>query len=99
MSQRRQFDAPLLKVHAVAGSLAPMRVQLVQADAAPPPARESGPTGAAAGITRVTTAAATGIARIAHQLHGAMSITAKYALHRCTRRLRAWRDAVASERG
>ncbi|MGW9131864.1 acyl-CoA dehydrogenase family protein [Streptomyces sp. NPDC055681] len=99
VSERQQFDAPLLKIPAVATNLALMRVQLVQADAALALARETGPTGTAAEITRIVTAlAATTVARTAHQLHGAMGITMEYPLHRYTRRLWAWRDAVAGER-
>ncbi|WP_206343111.1 acyl-CoA dehydrogenase family protein [Streptomyces mesophilus] len=95
VSEREQFGAPLLKIPAVAGNLARMRVQLVQADAALALAREGG----AVDIARITTAAAaTEIAQIAHQLHGAMGITEEYPLHRLTRRLWSWRDAVASER-
>ncbi|GLF93237.1 acyl-CoA dehydrogenase family protein [Streptomyces yaizuensis] len=98
--QRHQFGAPLIKIPAVAGNLARMRVHLVQADAALALAREAGPSGGAVDIARVTTAAAaTEIARIAHQLHGAMGITAEYPLHHLTRRLWSWRDAVESERG
>ena len=32
------------------------------------------------------------IARIAHQVHGAIGFTQEYALHDLTRRLFAWRD-------
>ncbi|MGW0935980.1 acyl-CoA dehydrogenase family protein [Streptomyces sp. NPDC002666] len=99
VSERRQFGAPLLKIPAVAGNLARMRVQLVQADAALALAREAAPLTGAGEIARITTAAAaTEIAQIAHQLHGAMGITQEYPLHRLTRRLWSWRDAVASER-
>lgn len=42
-------------------------------------------------------AAATYVARLAHQLHGAMGITAEYPLHRLTRRLWAWRDTETAE--
>ncbi|MFI5630259.1 acyl-CoA dehydrogenase family protein [Streptomyces sp. NPDC051664] len=99
VSEREQFGAPLLKIPAVAGNLARMRVQLVQADAALSLAREAAPLGVAIEIVRITTAAAaTEIAQIAHQLHGAMGITEEYPLHRLTRRLWSWRDAVASER-
>jgi acyl-CoA dehydrogenase len=41
--------------------------------------------------------AATEAARIAHQLHGAIGITAEYSLHHFTKRLWAWRDADTSE--
>ncbi|WP_329432180.1 MULTISPECIES: acyl-CoA dehydrogenase family protein [unclassified Streptomyces] len=99
VSEREQFGAPLLKIPAVSGNLARMRVQLVQAEAALALAREAEPLSGAVGIARITTAAAaTEIAQIAHQLHGAMGITEEYPLHRLTRRLWSWRDAVASER-
>lgn len=99
VSGREQFGAPLLRIPAVAGNLARMRVQLVQADAALSLAREARALGGAAEVVRITTAAAaTEIAQIAHQMHGAMGITEEYPLHRLTRRLWSWRDAVASER-
>ncbi|MFG2522050.1 acyl-CoA dehydrogenase family protein [Streptomyces sp. NPDC048527] len=99
VSEREQFGAPLLKIPAVSGNLARMRVQLVQADAALALASEAAPLSGAVEIARITTAAAaTEIAQIAHQLHGAMGITDEYPLHRLTRRLWSWRDAVAPER-
>ena len=99
VSERRQFDAPLLKIPAVAGNMALMRVHLVQADAALALARAAEPLSGGVETARITTAAAaTEIARIAHQLHGAMGITEEYPLHHLTRRLWSWRDAVASER-
>ncbi|MER6912725.1 acyl-CoA dehydrogenase family protein [Streptomyces sp. NPDC000594] len=98
--EREQFGAPLVRIPEVAAHLARMRVQLVQAEAALALARDGAPLGGGVDIARITTAAAaTGIARIAHQLHGALGITAEYPLHRLTRRLWSWRDAVASERG
>lgn len=99
VSERRQFDAPLLRLPAVASGLALMKVQLLQVDAALASAAVSGGGSAAVAVARLTTArAATEIARLAHQLHGAMGITQEYPLHHFTRRLWAWRDAVASER-
>jgi acyl-CoA dehydrogenase len=106
VSQRQQFGAPLLKIPAVANGLALMRVNLVQADAALAQAREAADgaadperAAAAVAVARITTAAvATEVARLAHQLHGAIGLTREYPLHRYTRRLWAWRDAVASER-
>jgi acyl-CoA dehydrogenase len=104
--QRQQFGAPLVKIPAVASSLALMRVNLMQADAALAQAREAAEgaaeperAAAAVAVARITTAAvATEVARLAHQLHGAIGITREYPLHRYTRRLWAWRDAVASAR-
>ena len=60
----------------------------------------SAPTVArAASVARIVTAqAATEIARLAHQLHGAIGITAEYGLGRYTTRLLAWRDTVTTER-
>jgi acyl-CoA dehydrogenase len=47
---------------------------------------------------RITAAtAATDVARLAHQLHGATGITREYPLHRLTRRLRAWPDTETAE--
>ncbi|MGK5532035.1 acyl-CoA dehydrogenase family protein [Streptomyces sp. URMC 129] len=105
VSERHQFGAPLLRIPAVAGGLALMRVHLLQAEAALAHAREEADdttspdrAAAAVAVARITTAAAaTEVARLAHQLHGAMGITREYPLHRYTRRLWAWRDAVAGE--
>ncbi|NEC88676.1 acyl-CoA dehydrogenase family protein [Streptomyces sp. SID12501] len=56
-------------------------------------------TSAAVAVARITTAqAATEVAPPAHQLQGARGITQEYPLHHVTRRLWAWRDAVAGER-
>ena len=103
---REQFGQPLVKIPAVAGSLAMMRVHTLQVRAAlaravecwqapaPVPARCAN----AAAVARITAAtAATDVARLAHQLHGAMGITREYPLHRLTRRLWAWRDAETAE--
>jgi len=53
---------------------------------------------AAAAAAKVRAGEAAGLgARIAHQLHGAIGITAEHALHLSTRRLRLWRDEHGSE--
>ncbi|MFJ9174562.1 acyl-CoA dehydrogenase family protein [Streptomyces sp. NPDC102360] len=102
VTQREQFGAPLLKIPAVAAHLATMRVHLLQAEAALNHARDTyrADTGvpndrltAAAATVRITAATtATEVARRAHQLHGALGVTAEYPLHRYTRRLWSWRD-------
>ncbi|MEE4496230.1 acyl-CoA dehydrogenase [Streptomyces sp. BE230] len=102
VAQREQFGAPLLSLPAVATGLARMRVSLAQAETALDLAREAVGSGtevaASVAVARITTAAtATEIARLSHQLHGAMGITREYPLHGLTRRLWAWRDAVATE--
>ncbi|WP_067671384.1 acyl-CoA dehydrogenase family protein [Nocardia miyunensis] len=102
---REQFGAPLVKIPSVAAGLATIRTQLLQADATVDRAVELSSSGAqdnsvlaAAAVARIVCAtSATETARIAHQLHGAMGITAEYPLHRLTTKLWAWRDAVQSE--
>ena len=102
--QREPFGQPLVRVPAVASSLAIMRVHLLQAQAALARAVDCWQTPAAArcahapAVARVTAATtATEVARLAHQLHGAMGISQEYPLHRLTRRLWAWRDAETPE--
>ena len=38
------------------------------------------------------------VTRIAHQVHGAIGFSREYALHRFTRRIRAWRDECGNEK-
>lgn len=90
--ERRQFGGPLLDIPAVATAMATMKVQLVQADAAVTRACAVQDADAGRVAVVVTDGAATEIARIAHQLHGAMGVTAEYPLHQVTRRIWAWRD-------
>lgn len=103
--EREQFGAPLIRIPAVAANLATIKAELIQTEAALDRARaavagelDSQRTTAAVGAARVVAArAATTTARLSHQLHGAMGITAEYPLHRHTTRLWAWRDEESSE--
>lgn len=53
---------------------------------------------AAAATAKLRAGEAAGLAvRIAHQLHGAIGVTAEHALHRSTLRLLAWRDQHGTE--
>jgi acyl-CoA dehydrogenase len=53
---------------------------------------------AAAAAAKVRAGEAAGLGtRIAHQLHGAIGVTAEHTLHLYTRRLRRWRDEHGSE--
>jgi acyl-CoA dehydrogenase len=109
VSTREQFGAPLVRIPAVASNLAIMKAAAIQCDAALARAvawagAEAGTGGAAeAGLAAVASAriiagrAATQAARIGHQLHGAIGVTAEYSLHHFTKRLWAWRDADTSE--
>lgn len=99
---REQFGKPLLAIPAVASALATMRVQLVQAETALELARERADDAAAAlpaaAAARVVCGdAGSEIATAAHQLHGAMGITAEYPLHRLTRAVWAGHDADLPE--
>ena len=103
---REQFGRPLVAIPAVASSLATMRVHVLQTQAGLAravecwdiPAADPERCANAAAVARITAAAAaTDVARLAHQLHGAMGITQEYPLHRLTRRLWAWRDTETAE--
>jgi len=53
---------------------------------------------AAAATAKLRAGEAAGLAaRIGHQLHGAIGVTAEHALHRSTLRLHAWRDEHSTE--
>jgi alkylation response protein AidB-like acyl-CoA dehydrogenase len=111
VTTREQFGKPLVRIPAVATGLATIKSTLLQTGAALDRAREiihadpdgdpldgAGRTLAAVAVARVIAGrGATDTARIAHQLHGAMGITAEYGLHPLTRRLWAWRDAETAE--
>lgn len=98
---REQFGRPLVRIPAVATDLARIRVELLQAETALDAARAASGSAqafrAAVAARVVAAAAATEIARLAHQLHGALGITLEYPLHRLTRTLWALRDADAGE--
>ncbi len=107
VTHREQFGAPLIKFPAVATALARMAVAIGNAEAGldralavcdaseRPRLRRFG----AAAAARVAAASmATLVASTAHQLHGAVGVTAEYGLHRYTRKLWAWRDADLAER-
>lgn len=106
VQEREQFGAPLLKIPAVSAALAQMAVRigslrsaltratLVAADAAVWSLQSS----AAVASARITAAeTATFVARTAHQLHGAIGVTAEYGLHPYSRALWAGRDAGEAE--
>jgi acyl-CoA dehydrogenase len=98
---REQFGRPLVRIPAVGSAVAELRVEVIQAEVAlrralPLLGSDRGP--AAAAVARVVCgAAASRIARLAHQVHGAVGITLEYPLHRRTRLLWALRDADLPE--
>jgi alkylation response protein AidB-like acyl-CoA dehydrogenase len=99
---RRQFDRPLIRLQVVGAHLARMAIELALARAALEGAVAAqstrADTAAATAAARVTTArAATTIARLAHQLHGAIGVTREHGLQLWTRRLWSWRDEGGSQ--
>jgi len=101
VSDREQFGRPLKKFQAIQHYLARMYCEVVAATTATRGALElpdaaGAPFECAAAIVR-TREAATEIAAISHQCHGAIGFTAEYQLGRLTKRLWAWRDEYGDE--
>lgn len=100
--ERHQFGRPLGKFQAIQMELAEMAGEVtavtaltdaaVQAEAA-----GTDPVPAAAAAKVRAGAAVEVVARLAHQVHGAIGFTQEYRLHHLTRRLWAWRDEAGSE--
>jgi alkylation response protein AidB-like acyl-CoA dehydrogenase len=100
---REQFGKPLIAFQAVAHGLATIASELALArtalDAAVAAwATTPGDLDAVATTRVVVGGAATEVARIAHQLHGAMGVTREHPLHLATRRLWSWRDEWGTEK-
>jgi acyl-CoA dehydrogenase len=97
LSTREQFGQPLIRIPAVATNLARIKAGLLQCEAALERAGDER-LGSAAAARVLAGSTATEVARLAHQLHGAMGTTAEYPLHHYTERLWAWRDADLDQR-
>jgi alkylation response protein AidB-like acyl-CoA dehydrogenase len=99
---RKQFGRPLDRFQLVGAHIADMAahaalLEALLADATR--AHDAGtPTPATASVKLVAGAAATIVARSAHQCHGAIGVTREYRLHQFTRRLWAWREEYGAER-
>ena len=90
VNDREQFGRPLAVLQAVAYAVALMRGRLSAARAAVRAARQS-PTVMNCLAAHVDIADCSGrVARIAHDLHGAMGVAGEYDLHLFTKRLWAW---------
>lgn len=104
VTTREQFGRPLIALKAVAQGLATMRTELSAAESALDRALDAAVDRGSAEMTTTASAkvaaarAATGIARTAHQLHGAVGVTREHSLHHVTRKLWAWRDECGSQR-
>lgn len=100
--EREQFGRPLGKFQAIQMELAEMagEVTAVTAltDAAVQALDRGGDAVLAAAAAKVRAGAAVEVvARLAHQVHGAIGFTQEHRLHHLTRRLWAWRDEAGSE--
>jgi acyl-CoA dehydrogenase len=100
---RVQFGVPIAKFPVVRERLALLAEEVAAAGAAVDVARRAvsevdDPTIAVAAAKVRTSMAAGAVARLAHQLHGAIGVTSEHALQLYTRRLWAWRDEYGDER-
>ncbi|MFJ7217854.1 acyl-CoA dehydrogenase family protein [Amycolatopsis sp. NPDC098790] len=97
VSARTQFGRPLNRFQAVAHRLAEMECARVLLEVAASSAVSCEPARVAAAAVLVDSVATT-VARLAHQLHGAMGITRESALHRYTTLLWSLRDEIGPVR-
>ena len=94
---RVQFGRPLARFQAIQHYLAEIAGEAAATGAAVDAAAEAGtPFAFAAAKARASQAAGT-VARLAHQVHGAIGYTAEHDLHVWTKRLWAWRDECGNE--
>ncbi len=96
-SDRVQFGRPLKRFQAIQHYLAEIAGEAAATGAAVDAAAQASNTfGFAAAKARASQAAGT-VARLAHQVHGAIGYTAEHDLHHWTKRLWAWRDECGNE--
>ena len=96
-SEREQFGRPLKRFQAIQHHLAEMAGEAAATGAAVDAAAQAGtPFAFAAAKARASQAAGT-VARLAHQVHGAIGYTVEHDLHIWTTRLWAWRDECGNE--
>jgi acyl-CoA dehydrogenase len=98
---RTQFGRPINRFQAVQQLLARLAGEVAIAVTAARAAVddvESGGTGLAAVAAKIRVSrSATNVARLAHQIHGAIGVTDEYELHTLTNRLWCWRDEFGTE--
>ena len=101
--ERQQFGRPLGKFQAIQMELAEMAGEVTAVTALTDAAVQSLDHGSAdfvlaAAAAKVRAGAAVEVvARLAHQVHGAIGFTQEHKLHHLTRRCWAWRDEAGSE--
>jgi acyl-CoA dehydrogenase len=96
--ERRQFGRPIAAFQAVQAHLVAIAQEACLAGAAVEGAARLPGSFEIAAAKTVTSAAAVGATRAAHQVHGAMGMTQEYRLHHFSRRLWAWRSEYGDER-
>jgi len=101
--EREQFGRPLGRFQAIQMELAQMAGEVTAAAAAVDAAVQALDRGAdstlAVAAAKIRAGSAVEVvARLAHQVHGAIGFTQEHRLHLLTRRLWAWRDEAGSER-
>ncbi|MCL4423233.1 MAG: acyl-CoA/acyl-ACP dehydrogenase [Actinobacteria bacterium] len=102
--ERTQFGRPIIAFQAIQQYLAQMAAESAAANAAAMSAatnaaRNGSPDPIFVGASKVQAGRSAGIvARLAHQVHGAIGFTQEHPLHRYTTRLWAWRDEFGNER-
>ena len=106
-TERVQFGRPIAKQqavqHALAEAAAEVEAMRAVTDTAVAVCAEEGFLTAAALVAVAAAKAQTGasaevVARLAHQVHGAIGTTQEHSLHKVTLRLWSWRDEFGSER-
>ena len=95
--EREQFGRPLARFQAIQHHLAALAGEAAASGAAVDAAAQAGTIFAFAAAKARTSQAAGEVARLAHQVHGAMGYTAEHDLHHWTKRLWAWRDEFGNE--
>jgi acyl-CoA dehydrogenase len=100
--ERQQFGRPLGKFQAIQMELAEMAGEVTAVTALVDAAvqaldRQESVTLAAAAAKVRAGAAVEVVARLAHQVHGAIGFTQEYKLHHQTRRCWSWRDEAGTE--
>jgi acyl-CoA dehydrogenase len=101
--ERQQFGRPLGKFQAIQMELAEMAGEVTAVTALTDAAVQALQRGSAdfvlaAAAAKVRAGAAVDVvARLAHQVHGAIGFTQEYKLHHLTRRLWSWRDEAGSD--
>ena len=95
--EREQFGRPLARFQAIQHHLAEIAGEAAATGAAVDAAAQAGtPFAFAVAKARASQAAGT-VARLAHQVHGAIGYTVEHDLHHWTTRLWAWRDECGNE--